>query len=181
MLKRDFNKKFFYISLCIYVLLLLWVIIFKWTNYNAVTISINNFRGLTLRERFDFCMELNLFWDFDLKDVCLNALLFLPLGGYYLIAFNRENLVIWIGLLLSLCFEVSQFFSSIGMFNLFDILANFLGTLIGFGIYLIYRKFVSGRVINIINIAVIIMLLPLCVYAIYMTVANFDIYIAKAM
>ena len=65
-----YNKILFFISLLIYFILLIWVVIFKWTNYNSVIISINNFRDLDIFTRYSECYPW--FFYYDLKDLLLN-------------------------------------------------------------------------------------------------------------
>ena len=74
---KKISKKLMCCSLTIYFILLIWVIIFKWTNYEAAEHSIITFRHLELHERILSIKP----WVFtlDIIDLILNILLFLPL------------------------------------------------------------------------------------------------------
>ena len=72
---QKYNKNLMYISFAIYIMLLIWVIMFKWTNYIAVQECIVSFRKLTLTQRFIECKQS--FFGFDFTDMVLNALLYI--------------------------------------------------------------------------------------------------------
>ena len=42
-----------YGALAMYVIMLIWVVVFKWTNYEAAEHSIITFRHLSISERYD--------------------------------------------------------------------------------------------------------------------------------
>ena len=171
---KQFNKKLMYISLAIYAIMLIWVVVFKWTNYEAAEHSIITFRHLGLSERYDACYQW--FFTCDPVDIALNAILFLPLGLFYVLLLKRKYLIVLIGLLLTIVFEISQFFTCIGMFNVYDLLSNFLGCIIGYVLFLLLHKFICKKVIDVANIVVIAIFSPICVYAIIMTIINFGSY-----
>ena len=91
--------------------------------------------------------------------------------------FRRKYLVILTGGIFSFIFEISQFLTCIGMFNIFDIIANTTGCVLGYVLFLFFEKIINKRFVNIVNIAVIIVGLPLCIYAIVMTIINFHYYL----
>lgn len=172
---KKISKKLMCCSLTIYFILLIWVIIFKWTNYEAAEHSIITFRHLELHERILSIKP----WVFTLDniDLILNILLFLPLGLLYTFLLNKKYLVILIGLILTFVFEISQFFTCIGMFNFYDIIGNFVGCVLGYVIHLLLFRFISKKFINAVNIILIFLLSPVCIYAIIMTIINFNIYL----
>lgn len=175
-MKLEFNKKLMYGSLVVYLILFIWVVIFKWTNYEAAEHSIITFRPLDLSARYDAVIK----WVFtcDPIDIVLNMILFLPLGLFYVLLLKRRRyLIVLIGLLLTISVEISQFFTCIGMFNVFDIISNFLGCLLGYGLFVLLNRFVSKRLIDITNIVIIGLMSPVCVYAIIMTIINFGSYL----
>jgi glycopeptide antibiotics resistance protein len=169
------NRLLLGISFFIYVVLLIWVIIFKWTNFFSVTVSINNFRHLDLASRYDACYEW--FFYFELKDLILNIILFLPLGIFYLLVLKRRFLVIPLGFLLVILLEISQFFTCVGMFNVYDIFGNMIGIILGYLFYLVFKKIYTPKVVNILNSFVIVLCSPIAIYAIYMTLKNIEVYI----
>lgn len=169
------NKLLLGISFSIYIILLLWVIVFKWTNYFSVTVSINNFRHLDLASRYDACYPW--FFYFELKDLILNIILFLPLGIFYLLVLKRRFLVIPLGFLLIILLEISQFFTCVGMFNVYDIIGNMAGIILGYTFYLVFKKIYTPKVVNILNSFVIVLCSPIAIYAIYMTLKNIEVYI----
>ncbi len=170
-----FNKKLMYTSLVIYILLLVWVIVFKWTNGEIVQDCILTFRRLDLFERYVACKPW--FSELDLIDMVLNVLLFLPMGLYYILLLKRKYLILIIGFLLTFVFEISQFFTCIGMFNYYDILGNMLGCILGYVLFLLFNRFVSRKFIDTVNVVIIALFTPLCMYAIITTVSNFHYYL----
>lgn len=175
MKELKYNRLLLGISFAIYIILLLWVVIFKWTNYFSVTVSINNFRHLDLASRYDACYEW--FFYYELKDLILNVILFLPLGIFYLLVFKRKFLVVPLGFILIILLELSQFLTCIGMFNVYDIIGNMTGIIVGYIFYIVFNKIYIPKVINIINSIVITICSPIAIYAIYMTIKNIEIYI----
>ena len=172
--KLKYNKVLFIVSFLIYAILLIWVVVFKWINYNSVIISINNFRELDLTSRYDACFEW--FFYFDIKDLFLNIILLFPLGIYYLMFLKRKYLIIPIGIVLTLFFEISQFFTCVGMLNVYDIIGNIIGVGLGYIFYLLLKRIYTDKIINIINITVIVLLTPVVIYAIYMSIKNIGVY-----
>lgn len=175
MKETKFNKLLFISSFTIYMLLLVWVIVFKWTLYYSVEISINNFRHLDLVTRYQECFPW--FFYFEATDLFLNIFLFIPLGLFYLLPLKRKYLILPIGFLLTLIFEISQFFTCIGMFNIYDLLGNMLGVSLGFILFNIFKKSATKKLIDTANIVVTALLSPVVIYAIYMTIKNIDVYI----
>lgn len=170
-----FNKTLMYISFSIYLLLLVWMIVFKWTNYVAAQECIITFRHLDIGTRFNAISKG--FFAFDLKDMMLNVLLFLPLGLLYTLLFKRKYMVLILSLILTFIFEISQFFTCIGMFSFSDILANILGCLLGYILFLLLIRLFNKKFIDTANIVIISLFSPLCIYAIIMTISNFHFYL----
>lgn len=170
-----YNKILFFISLLIYFILLIWVVIFKWTNYNSVIISINNFRDLDIFTRYSECYPW--FFYYDLNDLLLNIVLFLPLSMFFMLPLKHKWKILYYGLFLSLGFEISQFITCIGLFNIYDLIGNVLGLMIGYLFYLIFKKLYTSKAINVTNIITIILFSPIAIYAIYMTIKNIEIYL----
>ena len=170
-----YNKKLMCASLVIYIILLIWSIIFKWTDYEVAQESIITFKHLNLAERYVACRPW--FFQMDFLDFACNILLFLPMGLFFVLMLKRRYLVILIALILTTLFEVSQFFTCIGMFNFFDILSNVLGCVLGYIMFVCFNHLVSKRFIDVTNVVIIILFSPLSIYAITMTIINFKYYI----
>ena len=170
-----YNKKLMYISFAVYIILLIWVIIFKWSNYIAAQESIITFRKLNLMQRFLACKRS--FVGFDVTDIVLNTLLFLPMGLFFALLFKKECFILLIGVACSLIFEISQFFTCIGMFNVFDLIGNVAGCAIGYVLFLIFKRIINKYFVDITNIIVVSFGAPLCVYAIVITIMNFHYYL----
>ena len=96
---KQFNRPLFFTSFTLYVIMLLWVVVFKWTNYFSVQVSINNFRHLDLITRYNEAYPW--LYEFKPEDFVLNIILFLPLGLYYLIPLKRKWLILPISILLT--------------------------------------------------------------------------------
>ena len=147
-----YNKLLTYMSFAVYIILLIWVVIFKWTNYISVEESIITFRELNLVERLYACKQS--FFGFNIIDIMLNVILFIPLGLFFKLIFRRKYLVILTGGIFSFIFEISQFLTCIGMFNMFDIIANTTGCVLGYVLFLFFEKIINKRFVNIVNITV---------------------------
>lgn len=175
--KQPYNKKLMNISFALYLVLLIWVIIFKWTKYSVVISSINKWSPLSIAQRWQFGVSTGVFHNWQPLDFLMNAVVFLPLGIFYAQMFKPKESVLFFALGLSATFEISQFFTCIGMFNIYDILANALGAIVGFAIYLCLSKLYTSKTLDIINSIVIPPASSIVVYAIWMTIANFEVYI----
>ena len=170
-----YNKKFMYMSFAIYIILLILVVIFKWTNYIAAQECIIIYRKLNLAQRFFACKQS--FIGFDFFDIILNIILFLPMSLCFTLLFQKKHFILLIGIACSFIFEISQFFTCIGMFNIFDIIGNATGCVLGYVLFLFFEKIINKRFVDTINIVIIVAGVPLCIYAIVMTIINFHYYL----
>ena len=171
----NYNKKLIYISFAVYMILLVWVIIFKWSNYIAAQECIITFRKLDLAKRFFVCKQT--FIGFDFFDIILNTILFLPMSLCFTLLFQKKHFILLIGIACSFIFEISQFFTCVGMFNIFDIIGNATGCVLGYVLFLFFEKIINKRFVDTINIVIIVVGVPLCIYAIVMTTINFHYYL----
>lgn len=118
-----------------------------------------------------------------LKEEIYNILIFIPLGGYIAWTFKKRKFlyVCIIGFLTTLGFELIQYITLIGSFKINDLFMNFLGAIIGYGIYkLIFLKKINSvkiMIFNIILICIIIIFIPILFYAIINTLLNIETYI----
>ncbi len=75
----------------------------------------------------------NISWTYFLTNIVGNVLLFVPLG-YLLIRGTRGRffVVLFMGLLVIMFFEIVQLFSGLGVFDVDDIFLNMVGIIIGY-------------------------------------------------
>ena len=136
--KRDSATLFRHVTtglVSVYLLFLLLVIVFfqdqvERENLGADLIPFRNlidiFRDKTYRE---------------LYEVIFNILVFIPLSFFLSGALpNRKCLPIICGFTITVSIEITQYLSKRGVFDINDIIFNFIGTLIGYGIYILFRK-----------------------------------------
>lgn len=124
----------------IYLIALIWILIFKL----GVQFSYMEKRSVNLipyREPF-------LYGNIDSSEIILNAVIFIPLGIYAGILFNRwtSGKKLFFFFLTSLMFEVLQFIFRIGAFDVTDIINNTLGGMIGLVIFKAIEKGFNNNV-----------------------------------
>lgn len=175
------------ILFCIYILLLIWIVLFKCNIYLSITNGYFEFKTLTLKERFDY--YLIPFIDYfnndstqtfiKFKDGILNVFVFIPLGLYlsFFIKKNKFIKVIIYTFLISLLFEIIQLFSLLGSFQTEDLILNTFSGLLGYIIYKIIYKEKNIKVLNILSLICIIILTPILIYGVINTINMVDIYI----
>ena len=176
-----------------YFIIIIWIITFKCNLVQSITDTYLFFKEMTIIERINF--DLVPFKDYIegpfisqintiIEDDILNILFFVPLGMYASLFIKKHKFikVILFSFLLSLFFEIFQLFSLIGSFSTKDLITNVLGSIIGYFIYrLMYKKENSQlkfKVYNVISTIVVVILIFICVYAIYNTILNIDLYIS---
>ena len=189
------EKQFKFLSTCIFIMyfiIIIWIITFKCNLVQSITDTYLFFKEMTIIERINF--DLVPFKDYIegpfisqintiIEDDILNILFFVPLGMYASLFIKKHKFikVILFSFLLSLFFEIFQLFSLIGSFSTKDLITNVLGSIIGYFIYrLMYKKENSQlklKVYNVISTIVVVILIFICVYAIYNTILNIDLYI----
>lgn len=175
------------ILFCIYILLLIWIVLFKCNIYLSITNGYFEFKTLTLKERFDY--YLIPFIDYfnndstqtfiKFKDGILNVFVFIPLGLYlsFFIKNNKFIKVIIYTFLISLLFEIIQLFSLLGSFQTEDLILNLVAGLLGYIIYKIIYKEKNIKVLNILSLICIIILTPILIYGVINTINMIDVYI----
>lgn len=175
------------ILFCIYILLLIWIVLFKCNIYLSITNGYFEFKTLTLKERFDY--YLIPFIDYinndstqtfiKFKDGILNVFVFIPLGLYlsFFIKKNKFIKVIFYTFLISLLFEIIQLFSLLGSFQTEDLILNLFSGLLGYIIYKIIYKEKNIKVLNILSLICIIILTPILIYGVINTINMIDVYI----
>lgn len=177
---RSVNKPLLYISFFLYFSLLVWIVIFKCNLYIPVSESMIIMPTKPLIERISLSLPTierikNMMRDIDFWR---NIIIFIPLGIYLPLISRRVRLLsgTLIAFLISLSFEISQVFTCIGGFTLEDLFSNTVGFLIGYIIFKVAMNRLPEGVINIINIAIIVIATPIFLYATYNTAVNWEIY-----
>jgi len=183
----DISKSYFYFTLALYILLLVWIVIFK-ANVSYFPIRIAKTRAMSITERF-----MNGSYPFKniidcppegsipgrIREHFLNILVFLPLGILLPFAVKKRTsfFVPLIFILTTLAVEGFQLFTGIGGFDVTDLITNSLGGYIGMWLYDIVFSKMSGHVVNRLRFAVNMIFTPLAIFAICNTVIHFDYYL----
>lgn len=131
----------------IYLFLLIWLVMFKFSTNLS---DLSYFRNVNF---IPFGQSMRVNGRIYLNELFLNLLVFVPLG-VYISTFKQE----WFFLLkiipcflLSLLFEVLQYIFAIGASDITDILNNTLGGITGIIICYIFRKIWKEKYISIVN------------------------------
>ncbi len=139
-------KKFSWILLLVFLLVLTKVILFKGspgyyknyfhTTYHSYTIAEGkrkaNFKPFATIKLFYESRRLNM--EYKVNNLLGNILLFIPLGFLLPLLVKRFRnffLILFTGFLLSLFYECTQLLTGIGVFDVDDMILNTFGTLIG--------------------------------------------------
>jgi glycopeptide antibiotics resistance protein len=134
--------------LIIYLVALVWIILFK---LNIQYTYLEHNRSLNL---VPFNEPLILNGKPDLGEIKLNALIYIPLGVYVGILFQKWSIIkkILLFFVSSLILEVLQYILAMGASDITDIINNTLGGIIGLTIYTILEKIFPQKAQKIINI-----------------------------
>lgn len=193
MLKKEKTLKIIStILFTLYIGLLIWIVMFKCNLINSIHLSYDYLKDMTIKERLNvFNIPFKNYFPESIdapkylfnSDDLLNIIIFIPIGLY--IAYFSKKFkfikVFIITLLISLFFELFQLFSLIGSFAVQDFITNITGGLIGYIVYkLIFIKGLQPKkilILNILSILLIILFIPILLYAIKNTISNIDIYL----
>lgn len=138
----------------IYLILLVWIIIFKLETNMVQFLETYYFRNVnTIPYKY-----------YSATEVFLNILIFIPFGIYIKAIFKNISFlgVIFCALLLSFSFETCQYFLAVGHSDITDLIDNTIGAFLGIVIFkIIYRIFEKDTIktINFISITVILIFL----------------------
>lgn len=180
---KNINKKLMITAFISYLIIVLWVIVFKFNASWIEEVRIYELSQPYLEriglEWIPFYTVINQFKEgnyFDL-DHLLNIIIYIPIGLYLKLITKLDNKkIILIIILSSLIFEIEQSITCIGGLDGTDLVTNFIGGLIGLISFKLINKF-KIKYINLMNISLLIISLPLAIYAIINTIINFDLYI----
>jgi len=119
----------------VYILLLIWIILFKTSFSVSEFIALSKMRSISLIP-FYYPTEVN----FHLREVIANILIFVPLGIYLKMLDTNSKKVILYGFVFSILLEISQFVFKIGACDITDVITNTLGTILGVSGYILLEK-----------------------------------------
>lgn len=193
LLKKEKTLKIISIILfTLYIGLLIWIVMLKCNLINSIHLSYDYLKDMTIKERLNvFNIPFKNYFPESIdapeylfnSDDLLNIIIFIPLG-LYITYFSKKFKFIKVfilTLLISLFFELFQLFSLIGSFAVQDFITNITGGLIGYIVYkLIFIKGLQPKkilILNILSILLIILFIPILLYAIKNTISNIDIYL----
>lgn len=146
---RKAMKHLMIIMFTIYIILIVWVVIFK-LQFSAFELDYH--RSINLIP-FYYSNEVGI--GFHLKEVFLNCLMFLPFG-IYMKAISDENssrMTVLLGALFSIILEVIQYIFAIGATDATDVITNTCGVAMGVLMYDILLKIIKRG--NRLNVAII--------------------------
>ena len=126
------------ILLGIYLLLLVWIILFKLSYRFSDLITPRSINLIP----FYYPHETS----FHLSEVIDNILIFIPLGILLKMLNTSNTKTILLGLSFSFFLETLQFILSIGASDITDIITNTTGTLFGLTFYLILNKIFKDKI-----------------------------------
>jgi len=119
----------------VYILLLIWIILFKTSFSVSEFIALSKMRSISLIP-FYYPTKVN----FHLREVVANILIFVPLGIYLKMLDTNSKKVILYGFVFSILLEISQFVFKIGACDITDVITNTLGTILGVSGYILLEK-----------------------------------------
>lgn len=125
-------KKTKHILFTIYLFLIIWIILFK------LSVSIEqlpHFRSFNLIP-FYYPNETT----YQIKEVLENMIIFIPFGLYLKTLNINSERTVFLGFLLSLSLELSQYIFCIGASDITDLITNTTGVLVGVGLYYLLKK-----------------------------------------
>ncbi len=141
------QKRISYVVFGIYFLLLVWLILFKFsTNLH----DLPYIRNINLIPFGDSAV---INGKISFKEILWNILVFIPLGVYISIfkqnwTFAKKAVPCF---LLSLLFEITQYVFAIGASDITDIIGNTSGGIIGIAVFLFFKRCFKEKCITIIN------------------------------
>jgi glycopeptide antibiotics resistance protein len=148
--KSKKEKIITYTIFAIYILLLCWLVLFKF----AISIDmIPNFRGINLIP-FHYDQASSAHW----REVVFNVIVFIPAGFYFSAMFAKKNILLGTAATaaLSLLFEIIQWIFSIGASDITDLITNTVGGFCGMLLFWIMGKITRKHRMTIINVLGII-------------------------
>ena len=146
MFRSTKQKRAVYTVFGIYLILLAWLVLFKFATSLSELPSI---RGINVIP-FYYDQETSV----HLKEVLYNIIVFIPLGVYIQILKEDWKIAMkcMVAFLTSFLFEAVQFIFAIGASDITDIIGNTLGGIIGIFFCILMKKITPKKYITIINV-----------------------------
>lgn len=132
----------------LYILLLIWLILFK---FNINLTDLGYIRNVNL---IPFKESLIINGHLDISEIIYNVLVFVPLGVYINIFTPKLPFIIKIlpSLFLSLLLETLQFIFAIGASDITDVISNTVGGFLGIILFFLLKKLFREKFISIVNL-----------------------------
>jgi glycopeptide antibiotics resistance protein len=135
------KNKYLIIIIILYLALLIKLIVFKYPP--GMTFSITNANLMPFRTILDY-LSGEPTWRVAMRNLLGNIILFIPFG--FLLAFGHQIIkwkkVLLIGLFVGVSLELLQVICKSGIFDIDDIILNFLGVVLGYLLFIfIYGVF----------------------------------------
>lgn len=145
--------------------MLSYLILFKFYNFTVIQIFFSEWKIDTVIEKIKTINLVPIQYTFDAifnnnspdthyyrKIFIYNIIAFIPYGTMLPLLFPKINSVkkiILAGFLTSLCYEIIQIFTTLGAFDIDDIILNTIGTFIGFVVFyfVIHKVLLKNKVI----------------------------------
>lgn len=144
------NSKKEYLTITVftvYMILLVWLILFK---FSTSIEQLPHIRNINLIP-YGASMVVN--GKIQFTEIIYNVIVFIPLGVYVAMredfSFFRKCLV---GFFVSLLFEVMQYVFAIGASDITDVIDNTLGGVLGILLFLLLKKIFKKHTVTIVNI-----------------------------
>lgn len=175
----------------LYIWLLVWVIALKCNLIVPITDNYFKFGDWTWQQKWQFVREsfvalsVDNEWRrtyFDLRQDLLNVAVYVPFG-VYIAQFVPKRKLLWVAVsafVTSACFEIFQLTTLIGCFGAIDLVTNTFGAIVGWGLFKLVERYVARRPKgwSIASIVVIVVALPVAIYALVGTIKMLDVYLA---
>jgi glycopeptide antibiotics resistance protein len=176
------NKKLLTVLTVLYLILVVWVVVFK-CNYNE-GLFIEQNKSLTFEERLfykaipfeKFILSIQTGGINAVTEVIalfFNVICFLPFGGFVRFFTKNKRTVVAFGAAFSFAIEVYQLFSCWGGPDYMDILLNTLGVLLGAMIHEAIAPRLKEKTINKWAFGTSVFMLPFAVFAVVNSIINF--------
>ncbi len=182
----DISKAYMIITLSLFILLLIWIVVFK-ANIDNIDKKIAAIKAKTIAERFrggliPFSNLMNRKTSVflrKLREHVLNVFVFVPFGVLlpFFIKKRKSLITAIIFTITTFAFEIQQLLTGLGGFDVTDLMTNILGGFIGLWLYKVAFSKIPDHVINRISFVVNIIFAPVLVFAILNTIKHFDYYI----
>ena len=185
--KKTFNI-LMKISLCLYVLVLVFAIMLKAimpkdliANYHFLSsMNVNErlIRGLKIFEFYQIEAEIGELTKAIILDF-FNMIVFIPFGILLAHCFKKNKILktLLVSFVFIVLIELLQLYSIIGAFMLNDLLINILGSLIGCIIYILVIKKEKYNIYNVLLLIFISLCIASLIYLLVNFINNIDVYI----